>query len=276
MTPLSLEETLSDVTLQQKNILIAVDLEVHSEHIIAYSLLVTQRLFCKYSVLYCLENNVSIEMAHEKMTLLLEKIDKKYSHFANRSIKSVILEEQPLAAMQKLHKTHDYNCIMVGTSNQDNSWEMGAASKAILLNIPATILVIPPKTEFIFPNNISVLIEKKDKASFEVLSAFNRFVAYDNIFINFVLFAENKKIMEDEKKLIEEYQVFFESNFTFTFIVETVQTYINFFRYIEETYCAAAVIPWNESSVFYQSLANTNFVSLPCSPQIPVLYTKRR
>ena len=165
---------------------------------------------------------------------------------------------------------------MVGTSNQDNAWEMGVTSKSILLTVPATILVIPPGTELVFPNNVSVLIEKKDKTNFERLSAFNNFVAYDNIFINFIFFAKNQKIMEDEKLLLEEYKVFFESNFSFAFIIEAAQTYMNFFKYVEETYCTAAVILWDESSVFYEFLAENNFALLPCSPKIPVLYIKNK
>ncbi len=276
MTQLPLEESHLNVTLQQKNILIAIDLEEHSEQIIAYSLLVTQRLFCKYSVLYCLGNGVSLELAHEKMTILLEKIDNKYSNFANRSLNTIILAQKPATAIQELHQIHDYNCVMVGSSNQDDSWEMGATSKGILLTVSATILVIPPKTEFIFPNNISVLIEKKEKPNLEQLVAFNKFVAYDNVFINFVFFLKNTKIMEEEKILIEGYQRFFESNFTFAFIVEAVQSYLNFFKYIEETYCTAAVILWDESSGFYKSLADNDFALVPCSPKIPVLYTKKR
>lgn len=276
MTPLSLEESPSEVKLQPRKILIAVDLKEHSEKIIVYSLLVTQRIFCEYSVLYCLESGISEELAGRKIALLLAEIDTKYGYFANRSLKSIILDEKPSTAIEQLYQIHDYNCIMIGTSNQENSWELGTTSKSILLTIPTSIIVIPPKIELIFPNSISVLIEKKDKANFELLTAFNRFVSFDNIFINFVFFAKNTKIMDDEKALIEKYQRFFESNFTFAFIVEATPTYTNFFKYIEETYCMAAVIPWDENSIFFEALKERNFVNFPCSPKIPVLYSKKK
>lgn len=275
MESLSLDESLSEENHQPRKILIAVDLQEHSEQIIAYSLLVTQRIFCEYDVLYCLETGTSKENAQQKMALLIEQIGAKYAHFANHSLKPIIHTEKPAIAIQQLHKTRDYNCVMVGTANQESAWEMGVTSKSILLTVPTTILVIPPRTELVFPNNIGVLIEKKDRTNFERLSAFNNFVAYDNIFINFIFFAKNQKIMEDEKLLIEEYKVFFESNFSFAFIIDAVQTYGNFFKYLEETYCTAAVLPWDESSVFHKSLAESNFTHFPCSPKMPVLYIKR-
>lgn len=275
MTQLSLEEPLSDVDFRPKKILIAVDLEQHSEQIIAYSLLVTQRIFCEYTLLHCIESGGSEEIAHQKIALLLQEIDTKYKHFANRSIQSIILAGKPADCIEQLHQIQNYNCVIIGTSNQEHSWKMGAVSQSILLNVSATILVIPPKTEFIFPNNISVLIEKSEQPNFELLSAFNTFVSYDNVFINFVFFVKNTQILEEEKALIEGYQRFFESNFTFAFIVEAVQTYINFFKYIEETYCMAAVISWDESSVFYKSLSENDLAHLPCSPKMPVLFIKK-
>ena len=82
---------------------------------------------------------------------------------------------------------------MIDTAKQDNSWEIVLIFQSILLTVPSSILVTPPKTELICPNNISVLIEKKGKSNFALLSVFNRFVAYDNIFINFVFLLKTKK-----------------------------------------------------------------------------------
>ena len=106
MPLLSLEEPLLEETLQPKKILIAVDLREHSEQIIAYSLLVTQRIFCEYTVLHCSESEISEELVHQKMTLLLEEIESKYNYLANRSLKSIILDEKPSVAIQRLHKVH--------------------------------------------------------------------------------------------------------------------------------------------------------------------------
>lgn len=276
MTSLSLEELSSKAVLQPRKILIAIDLKENSEKIIAYSLLITQRIYCDYTVLYCLDNGLTEEIAQEKFRLLLEKIHEKYSNFANRHLKSIILNEKPVPAIEQLHQVHDYNCIMIGTKNQENAWELGTTSKAILLAISTSIIVIPPKTELVFPTNISVLIENKEISNFERLTAFNRFVSFDNIFINFVFFPKDTKIMDEEKALIEQYQSFFESNFSFAFIVDAAPTYINFFEYIEETYCTSAVITWDENSAFYMPIRESNFVKFPCSPKVPVLYAKKK
>jgi hypothetical protein len=268
------EEPTSEMVFQSKKILIAVDLGINSEQIIAYSLLVTQRLPCEYTLLYCLDNSITETEAQEKLAFLINQINQKYSHLPNRSIKPIIATAAPIDIIGQLHDVNHYNCIMIGSTNRVDSWEMGAVSSHILHKTPATILIIPPNTSLILPNNISVLIDSNEKANFEILSAFNKFVAYDNIFINFIFFAKNNKIIEAEKAVIEKFQSFFESNFTFAFIVEASQTYLNFFKYLEETYCMASVITWDEKSIFHQSLDSNNFTKFPCSPKIPVLYTK--
>lgn len=274
MTQNTFEETISETAHQSKKILIAVDLGVHSENIIAYALLVTQRLSCEYTLLYCLDNGINEAEAEEKINSLIALINQKYGHFPNHTLKPIISEICPTDIIQQLHEVNQYNCVVVGSSNQDESWEMGSTSSNVLYKVPATTLVIPPDTALSFPNNISVLIDTNKKANFEMLDAFNKFVAYDNVFINFVFFAENNNIVENEKIIIEKFQKFFDSNFTFAFIIEATKNYLNFFKYLEETYCMASVIAWNENSVFYQSLDKDKFLKFPCSPKLPVLYSK--
>jgi nucleotide-binding universal stress UspA family protein len=274
MKPIIIEEPPSKMVIQTKKILIAVDLGINSESTIAYSLLVTQRLTCEYSLVYCLDNGISAAEAQEKIDFLINQINQKYNHYPNHSLKTIISDGSPIEAIKQLNEIHHYNCIMVGSSNLDNSWEMGSNSSAILHKIPAPILVIPPNLTLAIPNNISVLIDYNEKSNLENLSGFNNFVAYDNIFINFIFFAKNNKIIEAEKNTIEKFQSFFESNFTFAFIIEEAQTYQNFFKYLEETYCMASVINWDEKSEFHRALLHKNFAKFPCSPKIPVLYTK--
>lgn len=121
------------------------------------------------------------------------------------------------------------------------------------------------------------MIEEYKASNLEKLTALNRFISeYKDTFINFVLFADSKEILEQERKVFGKYNDFFDSSFKFTFIVQDLKKYCIFFKNIEENHGNAAVIAWNENSLFFKYYLNSKSKSFPCSPTFPVYYPKLR
>jgi len=263
----------SDESIRQpKKILIAVDLGPYAEVVVSYTLIATKDLVCEYTLLYCLEKEVSSIVAEEKIAQLLKKVTLQLG--SKLDIKTLIIQDSPLAAIMQLNATEAFNMLAIGTSNQLNSWTMGSISSDILVHYTGTLLAIPPVQDLNFSNNISIFIEKKEKVDFESFNSLNAFVSHFNIFINFVLFVKNAQVLCEEKLLIEEYQDYFDANITFSFVVEQEQTYLNFLKYINDTHCESAVIAWDNNTAVYQSILQDEVMY--CSPKLPILYTKRR
>ncbi|MER0441923.1 universal stress protein [Emticicia sp. W12TSBA100-4] len=257
-------------TQRIRKILIAVDLEKNSENLIMYSIVVTKRILCEYTLLHYHREKVLDSANVEKVNLLLQKV--KNVH--NVDVKSVfgqeIATEQISAKITELHSIEHFDTIVIGTSNTPNSWKMGSVSTQILREVPANILVVPPYISLAFPQNISILADTQQKADIEKLTAFNRYISQFSVFINFVFFVDSKEDLEEKQKAMRQYQTFFEANFTFNFILQDVRNLPNFLTKIEETLCESAVIAWNEDFMNVEQ-NSTNF---PCSPKISIFYSK--
>ncbi|CAH0994159.1 hypothetical protein EMA8858_00266 [Emticicia aquatica] len=274
MTTAINDESRKDGVHKPRKILICIDLGKYSENILAYSFLVTQAIYCEYDVLYCLGKNESEESIAGRVEDLHEIIKNKYANLSNEQIKFIFSKELPIDAIRQLNQDNAYNCIMVGASNQEKSWQLGSTSQEILLNISSSILMVPPTVELVMPSNVSILIESQEQSETEKLTAFYRYASNLNIFINFILFAANPDELISNKKTIEQFQSFFDSNFTFSYIVQAPKTFFNFFQFLIETYCNAAVVIWNEQSSFYQAFLEEKPLQFPCNPNIPIFFSK--
>jgi nucleotide-binding universal stress UspA family protein len=257
-------------TQRIRKILIAVDLEKNSENLIMYSVVVTKRILCEYTLLHCHKEEVLDLADVEKVNLLLQKV--KDAHDVD--IKSVfgqeIATEQISDKITELHSIEHFDTIVIGTANTEHSWKMGSVSTQILRKVPANILVVPPTIQLVFPHNISILADTQQKTDIEKLTAFNRYISQFNVFLNFVFFVESKECLEEKQKNMKQYQAFFDANFTFNFILQATRNLSNFLTKIGETLCESAVIAWNED--FMDVEANSS--SFPCSPKISIFYSK--
>lgn len=260
--------------IQPRRTLVSVDLGECSEKIISYLFLLTKDIPCEYTIFYCLEEATTEKEAYGSINKALERA----SNYLNKAVKSTIkihiAQKNLIEELQLLHAKENFGTIVIGTTNRKDSWQMGRNAQAILMNLKAGIIAVPPTIDLTFPSNVSILVEKVQKSSFDFFSAFHAFVSHYNIFLNFVLFAKDKQTLEEEKKLIEEYQDFFDSTISFNFIVEQEQTYLNFLKYIEGIHCEAAVIAWNEGTTAYQSQSTAQNGKVYCSPKMTILYIK--
>lgn len=263
---------------QPRNILIAIDLfSDFSENLIAYSLLVTQNTLCDYTLLYCLKTFDTREITEKLLAVFLENIVRKHSFCVNKKIKIIVSSQNLLEAILKLEQEIGFDCVMLNPSNQPNSHTMDEFAQNILFQVPTTFLIIPSNIELTFPTNIGLLVEGYGQSNLEKLNAFNRFISeHPNVFINFVLFANTQEILDQDRKALSEYQSFFDSNFTFTFIVEDQKGYCIFLKCIEENHGNAAVIAWDENSLFFKHFLNNKQISFPCSPTFPIYYPKKK
>jgi hypothetical protein len=261
-------------TSQPRKTLIAVDLGEYSEKIISYLFLLTRDILTEYTIFHCIEEKNTEKQAKEKANRILEQS----RHYLNKTVQSTIkihiVRHNLLEELQLLHAKENFGTIVIGTGNKPGVWQMGKNAKAILSNLTAGIIAVPPAVELTFPSNVSILVEKVQKSSFAFLNSFHEFVSHYGIFLNFVLFAKDKYALEEERKLIEEYQDFFDSTITFNFIVEQEQTYINFLKYIEGIHCEAAVMAWQEGTTVFQCATKND--DLYCSPKLPILYIKQK
>ena len=263
-------------TLQPRKILIAIDqLGDSSESLIAYSLLVTQNILCDYTLLYCLKTFDKAEIISKKIDNILENIKRKHIFFTDKKCNVNISSENLLEAILQFEQEIGINCLMINSSNLLDTHTMDNLAQSILFRVSSNVLVIPPNVALSFPNNIGVLIEEHEVSNLEKLTTLNVFLsAYKDIFINFVLFTDSEEILEQERKVLGEYNNFFDSNFKFTFIVQDLKDYRIFFKNIEENHSNAAVIVWNENSPFFKYYLNDTSKQFPCSPKFPVYYPK--
>ncbi|GGD67775.1 hypothetical protein GCM10011514_34830 [Emticicia aquatilis] len=257
-------------TQRIRKILIAVDLEKNSENLIMYSVVVTKRILCEYTLLYCYKEKVLDPTDAEKVNLLLKKVKDVHGVEVKSILEHRISAEQISNKIAELHSIESFDTIVVGTSNTPKSWKMGSVSTQILRKVPAGILVVPPEIQLAFPHNISILADTEQKTDIEKLTAFNRYISQFNVLLNFVFFVDSKECLEEKQKTMKQYQTFFDANFTFNFILQATRNLANFLLKIEETLCESAVIAWNED--FMDVEANSN--SFPCSPKIAIFYSK--
>lgn len=260
-------------TSQPRRTLIAVDLGEVSEKIISYLFLLTKDIPCEYTVFHCLTGETTEKQAKERITQILTQARNYLGKATKSSIKIHIAQHNLIEELQLLHAKENFGTIVMGTTNTFGAWQMGTNAQAILTNLKAGIIAVPPTIDLVFPSNASILVEKVQKSSFEFFSALHEFISHYGIFLNFVLFAKDKHELEEERKLIAEYQDFFDSTITFNFIVEQEQTYLNFLKYIQGIHCESAVLSWYEGTIAYQS-AEQNGVAY-CSPKMPMLFIKR-
>lgn len=258
---------------QPRRTLIAVDLGEHAEKIISYLFLLTKDILCEYTIFHCLERETTEKEAYNCINKVLEQARRYLNKNSQSTFKIHIVQRNLLEELQLLHTKENFGTIVIGTTNSQNSWQMGKTAQAILMNLTAGIIAVPPAIDLVFPSNASILVEKVQKSSFDFFSALHEFISHYGIFLNFVLFAKDKQELEEERKLITEYQDFFDSTITFSFIVEQEQTYLNFVKYIQGIHCEAAVLSWNEGTIAYQS-SKQNGVTY-CSPKMPILFIKR-
>lgn len=254
----------------QRKILIAVDLEKNSENLILYSIIVTKRILCEYTLLHCHKEKVLDPADAEKVN----KLSRKVKNVHDVEIKSIfehgIVAEQISNKISELHSMESFDTIVIGTSNTEHSWKMGRISTQILRKVAANILVVPPSIQLAFSQNISILADTQQKTDIEKLTAFNRYISQFNVFLNFVFFVESKECLEEKQKAMKQYQSFFEANFTFNFILQATRNLSNFLAKVEETLCESAVIAWNEDFMDVEK----NSCSFPCSPKISIFYSK--
>lgn len=257
-------------TQRIRKILIAVDLEKNSENLIMYSVVVTKRILCEYTLLYCHKEKVLDSADVEKVNLLLQNVKSVYDVDVKSVFVQDIAAEQISDKIAELHSTEHFDTIVIGTSNTEHSWKMGSISTQILRKVPANILVVPPAIHLTFPQNISILADTQQKTDIEKLTAFNRYISQFNVFLNFVFFVNSKECLEEKQKSMKQYQTFFDANFTFNFILQVVRNLPNFLTKVEETLCESAVIAWNEEFMDVE----VNSSSFPCSPKISIFYSK--
>lgn len=253
--------------------LIAVDLGEFSERIVSHIFLVARDILSEFTIFHCLEDAVAENEAQDKINQILQRAQSYLNKDVGSKIKIHIAKNDLIEEIQLLHAKENFGTIVIGTTNNPDSWQMGHIAKAVLISIDANILTIPPGVSMMFPSNVSILVEKVQKSGFAFLNTFHEFVSHYGIFLNFVLFAKDKQALDEERKLIEEYQDFFDSAITFSFIVEQEQNYLYFLKYIEEIHSESAVLTWQKGNTAYQS-ANQHGV-VYCSPRLPILYMKR-
>jgi len=253
-----------------RKILIAVDLEKNSENLLMYSVVVTKRILCEYTLFYCHQGEVIAPEDAEKVNLLLQKVKEAYTVEVKSVFRQATTNEQVSRKINELHGIEKFDTIVIGTSNTPSTWKMGSISTQILREVVANTLVVPPAIHLAFPNNISILADTDKKTDIEKLTAFNRYISQFNVFLNFVFFVDSKECLEEKQKTMKQYQTFFDANFTFNFILQATRNLTNFLSKIEETMCESAVIAWNAD--FMGVEANRN--SLPCSPKIAIFYSK--
>ncbi|MBA4849134.1 hypothetical protein [Emticicia sp. BO119] len=259
---------------QPRRTLVAVDLGEFSEKVISYLFLLTRDILSEYTIFHCLEGTIDEKQAREKIDKILVQARNYLNKSVKSSIKIHIAHNDLLEELQLLHAKENFGTVFTGATNKPDSWRLGPNAQAIMMNISAGIVIVPPNVDLSFPSNISILVEKVQKSSFSFLHTFHEFVSHYGIFLNFVLFAKDKQELEEERRLIEEYQDFFDSTITFNFIVEQEQTHINFLRYIEGIHCEAAVMAWHETTTAFLSAKQTGIIY--CSPKLPILYIKKK
>lgn len=259
--------------IQPRKTLVAIDLGDCSEKNISYLFLLTRDILTEYTIFHYLEGGTTEKQAKESINKILERAQNYRNKAVASTFKVHIAHSNLLEDLQHLHAKENFGTIFIGTTNSKDSWQMGKNAQAILMNLSAGIIAIPPTIELSFPSNVSILVEKVQKSSFDFFSTFHQFVSHYGIFLNFVIFAKDRQALDEERKLIEEYQDFFDSTITFNFIVEQEQTYLNFLRYIEGIHCEAAVIGWYPDMTAYQSTRQNGVVY--CSPKLPILYIKK-
>lgn len=257
-------------TQRIRKILIAVDLEKNSENLIMYSVILTKRILCEYTLLNYHEKKILDPANVEKANLLLQKVKNVLDIDVKCAFEQGITAKQISEKIEELHSIESFDTIVIGTSNTPNSWKMGSVSTEVLRNVTANILVVPPSIPLTFPQNISILADTQQKADIEKLTAFNRYISQFNVFINFVFFVDSKECLKEKQKSMKQYQTFFESNYTFNFILQAARNLVNFLTKIEETLCESAVIAWNED--FMDVEKNSDL--FPCSPKISIFYSK--
>lgn len=255
---------------RRRKFLIAVDLEKNSENLLMYSVIVTKRILCEYTLFYCHQREVIDPEDDKKVNLLLQKVKDVHAVEIKSVFGQATTNEQVSKKINELHGIEKFDTIVIGTSNTQNSWKMGSVSTKILRKVAANILVVPPAVSLVFPDNISILADTQQKTDIEKLTAFNRYISQFNVFLNFVFFVDSKECLEGKQKVMQQYQTFFEANFSFNFILQAARNLSNFLTKIEETLCESAVIAWNEDFVDIES----NNSSFPCSPKISIFYSK--
>ncbi|MFY7907989.1 MAG: universal stress protein [Emticicia sp.] len=262
---------MSFTTQKTRKILIPIDLEKNSENLILYSIVVTKRLYCEYTLLHCHQEKVLEPKSAEKLDLLLKKV-RSIDHIEVKSITQYVASTSLISnKIEELHRLECFDTIVMGTSNAQSSWKMGSVSTQVLKNVPVSILIVPPQIRLEFPQNISILADTEQKSDLEKLTAFNRYISYFNVFLNFVFFVDSSECIEKKQNIMKKYQGFFDANFTFNFILQATRNLSNFLLKIEDTLCEAAVIPWNEKFVDEEIIAN----SFPCSPKVSIFYSKK-
>lgn len=253
-----------------RKILIAVDLEKNSENLLMYSVVVTKRILCEYTLFYCHQSEIIAPEDVKKVNLLLQKVKNVHAVEIKSVFGQATSNEQVSRKINELHGIEKFDTIVIGTSNTPNSWKMGSISTQILRKVAANILVVPPEIQLAFPHNISILADTEQKADIEKLTAFNRYISQFNVFLNFVFFIDSKEDLEKKQKAMRQYQTFFDANFTFNFILQTTRNLSNFLTKIEETLCESAVIAWNEDFMNVEAKS----ITFPCSPKISIFYSK--
>lgn len=258
---------------QPRRTLIALDLGKFSEKIISYVFILTRDILTEFTIFHHLDGSISKNEAQEKINQILHQAQNYQNKDIGSTIKIHITTNDLIDELQLLHAKENFGSIAIGTTNNPDSWQMGHVAQAILTNLSAGIITVPPEIHLAFPSNVSILVEKVKKSTFTFLTAFHEFVSHYGIFLNFVLFAKDKQALEEERKLIEEYQDFFDSTISFNFIVEQEQTYLNFLKYIEGIHCESAVMTWQEGTTVFESARELGIVY--CSPRLSILYIKR-
>lgn len=258
---------------ESRRTLIAIDLGECSEKIISYLLLLTKEITSEYTVFHCLDGTITEKQAHERISQLLQQTKVHLNKAVGSSFKIQLAKGNLIEELKTLHARENFGTIIIGTNNKQGARQMGSNAQAILANLQVSVIAVPPAIELSFPANACILVEKIQKSSFDFMSIIYDFVSHYDIFLNFVLFAKDKQELEEEKRLIEEYQDFFDSTITFNFLVEQEQTYLNFLEYVDKIHCDGAMLAWNEGTTAERSAKETGFVY--CSAKLPVLYIKR-
>ncbi|RYU94923.1 universal stress protein [Emticicia agri] len=258
---------------QPRKTLVAIDLGECSEKIISYLFLFTRDITCEYTIFHCLDGETTEKQAYEFISKILDQACNYRNKAGKSTIKVHMAHNNLIDELQLLHAKENFGIIVIGSTNTRGSWEMGKNAQAILMNLSAAIIAIPPTIELAFPSNVSILVEKVQKSCFDFFNAFHEFVSHYGMFLNFVLFARDKHELREERKLIEEYQDFFDATITFSFIVEQEQTYLNFLQCIEHIHCDSAVLACYEDTTVYRATQQNG--TIYCSPKMPILYIKR-
>lgn len=258
---------------ESRRTLIAIDLGECSEKIISYHLLLTKEILSEYTIFHCLDGTITENQAHERIGRILQQTRAYLNETVGSTFKIHVAKGNLVEELKALHARENFGTIIMGTNNKPSEGKMGRNAQAILTNLQVSVIAVPPTIALSFPASVCILVEKIQKSSFDFMSIIYDFVSHYDIFMNFVLFAKDKQELEEEKRLIEEYQDFFDSTITFNFLLEQEQTYLNFLEYVDKIHCDGAMIAWNEETTAERSAKETGFVY--CSTKLPVLYIKR-